>query len=108
MNSKMVEITLNKIIEIDNIAIDIETKIKDVEVIHEKELKKLFRKMDFEVMNTARKEANNKYNIVIEEAENIEKKVNEEKNIEEEKIKKIIETRRDELVNKLFEELFLE
>ncbi|MGB3365853.1 MAG: hypothetical protein WBA54_00040 [Acidaminobacteraceae bacterium] len=108
MNSKMIEKTLNKIIEIDNTAIDLKTQIKDVEANHEKELKKLFRKMNFEIMHIARKEANNKYKVIIEEAESIEKKINEEKNIEEEKMKNLIETRREELVAKLFEELFLE
>jgi len=106
MNNKMVEMTLNRIIEIDNIAIDIKTKIKDVEEIREKELRKLFKKMEFEVMHTARKEAKNKYDAVIEEAKDIEKKVNEDKDREEENLKKIIETCKEKLVEELFEELF--
>ena len=66
MNNKMVEMTLKRIMEIDNNGIKMRNKIDETAHVREKELKKLFRKMEFDVMRAARKEAKKEYNTILE------------------------------------------
>lgn len=108
MNNKLVETTLKQIIEIDKNAIAIKNKTKKIEEGYEKELKKLFREMEFEVMRTTRKEAKKKYDAVIGDAIAIEVQANNEKEIEEKNLGKIIETCKKDLVEELFRHIFIQ
>ena len=106
MNNKMVEMTLVQILELDKKGQNLKTRIQDTSRLREKELKKLFRKMEFDVMRSARKEAKKEYKAIIGEAEGIEQNMIDDKNNELEMLKNILGNKSESLVNELFDEIF--
>ncbi len=85
---------------------NLKTRIHDTSRLREKELKKLFRKMEFDVMRSARKEAKKEYKAIVEEAESIEKEMIEDKNKEMKALEKVLSNKKEALVNELFGEMF--
>jgi len=98
--------TLNQILELDNKGQNLKTRIHDTSRLREKELKKLFRKMEFDVMRSARKEAKKEYKAIIEEAESIEKEMIEDKKDEMRLLENILDNKSESLINELFNEIF--
>ena len=106
VNNKMVEMTLVQILELDKKGQNLKTRIQDTSRLREKELKKLFRKMEFDVMRSARKEAKKEYKAIVEEAESIEKEMIEDKNDEMESLKNVLDKKSESLINELFHNIF--
>lgn len=106
VNNKMVEMTLKQILDIDKRAVEMQEKIEETSQAREKELKKLFRKMEFDVMRSARKEAKAKYKAILEEAAKVEKNMNEEKKVKIDQLQNLVDRHSDKLVEELFAEIF--
>lgn len=106
MQSKMIEETLKKIIEIDNKAIKVEADAIQKEKDKYDELKKLKKDMEFAVMKEARKEAKAKYDEIINAAKLEASQIEEAGNMECDRLNKLLQDNKEEMVEKVFVRLF--
>lgn len=75
MNNRSVETYLRKMIEIDQEALAVEGRIKEVEETKQKELRKAKRDMEMDILKRARMEARKEMESHINEAKQIEAEV---------------------------------
>jgi len=78
MNSRSVEMYLRKMIEIDQEALAVEGRIKEVEETKQKELRKTKRDLEMDILKRARMEARKDQEAVMKEARELEKVINQE------------------------------
>ncbi len=78
MNNRSVEMYLRKMIEIDQEALAVEGRIKEVEETKQKELRKVKRDMEMDILKRARMDARREQEAVLKEAKEQEKTINQE------------------------------
>jgi len=78
MNNRSVEMYLRIMIEIDQEALAVEGRIKEVEETKQKELRKTKRDLEMDILKRARMEARKDQEAVMKEARELEKVINQE------------------------------
>lgn len=78
MNSRSVEMYLRKMIEIDQEALAVEGRSKEVEETKQKELRKTKRDLEMDILKRARMEARKDQEALMKEARELEKVINQE------------------------------
>ncbi len=76
MNNRSVEMYLRKMIEIDQEALAVEGKIREVEETKQKELRKIKRDLEMDILKRARMDARKEQEALMKEAKEQEKSIN--------------------------------
>lgn len=105
MNSTDIEKTLQKILEIDQAAIDLEKEVKELRIESEKKLKKELRELDLKLMKKARKLGKVEREIILTETEEEIEKIRQESESICQQMKKVSDHHVEELVDDVFQEL---
>jgi len=98
---------VNKIIEIDEEAVKLKQQIEKVLRDNEKELKEEIERLENEINENAIKEAEKQYNDIISEATKKAEGILTKGKAEYERLENIYSKIEDNLVEKIFEEIFL-
>lgn len=105
MNNRSVEVYLRKMIEIDQEALAVEGRIKEVEDAKQKELRKIKRDMEMDILKRARMEARKEHEAVILEAKELEKKIIQETETELAGLQKVYKEAEDELLQSIIAQM---
>ena len=98
MNNRSVEMYLRKMIEIDQEALAVEGRIKEVEETKQKELRKAKRDMEMDILKRARMESRKEMEIYINEAKQVEAEVSAQTQSYLESLRSVYANAEDELV----------
>lgn len=105
MNNRSVEMYLRKMIEIDQEALAVEGRIKEVEEAKQKELRKTKRDLEMDILKRARMEARKDQEAVMKEARELEKAINEETEAELENLNQAYKNAEQQLVQAIIFEM---
>ena len=106
MKYKEIEYTLRKIIEIDNEATSTLEEIDVLKETRKKQLRKMYRDLEFEIMRKARKDAKAKHKEILAEANGVVDQLAVEADLESDKVRKIINDNKEKLAGELYKEIF--
>lgn len=106
MNKKLIEETLIQIVEMDHQAALKEKEILTIERDREATLRKVRRELEFEIMKTARKSAKLKVQELTQETECMIDAIERERLTEINGLTKMMTSKKAEIVDRLFEEIF--
>lgn len=105
MNNRSVETYLRKMIEIDQEALSVEGRIKEVEETKQKELRKVKRDLEMDILKRARMEARKEQEAVIKEAKEQEKTINQETEVELSGLMQTYKEAEDELLRSVISQM---
>lgn len=105
MNNRSVEVYLRKMIEIDQEALAVEGRIKEVEEAKQKELRKIRRDMEMDILKRARMEARKDHEAMMKEAKELEKKIIQETEAELAGLQKVYKEAEDELLKSIIAQM---
>lgn len=106
MNKKLIEDTLNQIVEMDHQAALKEKELLTIERDREGTLRKVRRELEFEIMKTARKTAKLKVQELNQETACMIDTIEQERLTETNDLMKRMACKKPEIVEQLFNELF--
>lgn len=98
MNNRSVETYLRKMIEIDQEALAVEGRIKEVEETKQKELRKIKRDMEMDILKRARMESRKEMESHVNEAKLVEAEVSEQTQVYLDRLRVVYAHAEDELV----------
>lgn len=98
MNNRSVEMYLRKMIEIDQEALAVEGRIKEVEETKQKELRKIKRDMEMDILKRARMEARKDQESLVKEAKELEKAIKQETETELAALNQVYTEAEDQLI----------
>lgn len=105
MNNRSVELYLRKMIEIDQEALAVEGRIKEVEDTKQKELRKIKRDMEMDILKRARMEARKDHEDMMKEAKEQEKKIIQETEAELAGLRDVYKEAEDELLKSIIAQM---
>lgn len=106
MQTKMIEETLEKILEIDAKAVKVEKDALQNEKDMEDDLRKKKKDLEFSIMKEARKEAKAAYDQILSQAKKEVEDIERVGKKECEHLNHLLDERKDEMVEKVFIRLF--
>jgi len=106
MNKKLIEETLTQIVEMDHQAALKEKELLTIEKDREATLRKVKRELEFEIMKTARKSAKLKVQELTQETECMIDAIERERLTELDNLTKKMASKKPEIVEQLFKEIF--
>jgi len=105
MNNRSVEMYLRKMIEIDQEALAVEGRIKEVEETKQKEQRKIKRDLEMDILKRARMDARKEQEAVIKEAKEQEKAINQETEAELAALQQIYKEAENELLRSIISQM---
>lgn len=106
MKNAEIEVTLKRIMEIEDKANHIQDKIDRLKEVKEKELRKKQKDLDMAYIKAARKKGKKKKDHILMEAERESKELYETCEKERRKLNYILENQKKKIVDEVFAELF--
>ncbi len=105
MNNRSVEVYLRKMIEIDQEALAVEGRIKEVEETKQKEQRKIRRDLEMAILKRARMEARKDQEALIKEAKELEKAIGLETETELAGLNQTYKEAEDELLRSIISQM---